>query len=124
MKTAPDSNGQRGVIINVSSIAGLDGICNSLAYSASKAAVAGMTLTLAKEIGKFGIRVLAIAPGAFRTPIIPDIDSVKETNAFPNRPGDPQEFAMLVKAIIENRYLNGEVIRIDAGLRAFYEVKP
>lgn len=124
MKTAPldAANGQRGVIINVSSVAGLDGVSNMLAYSAAKAAIAGMTLPLARELGKFGIRVLSIAPGAFLTPIVGDVEGAQKrtlANAFPHRLGDPKEFAMLVKAIIENPYLNGDVIRLDAGLRAF-----
>lgn len=123
MKTAPPeaADGQRGVIINVSSVAGLDGASNMLAYSAAKAAIAGMTLPLARELGKFGIRVLSIAPGAFLTPIVADVEAAEKravNNAFPHRMGEPKEFAMLVKAIIENPYLNGDVIRLDAGLRA------
>lgn len=80
MKTAPldAANGQRDVIINVSSVAGLDGVSNMLAYSAAKAAIAGMTLPLARELGKFGIRVLSIAPGAFLTPIVGDVEGAQK----------------------------------------------
>lgn len=122
MKNTPDAGGQRGVIINTSSVTGLDGFTNSVAYSASKAAVAGITVPLARELGKFGIRVLAIAPGAFHTPLITAPNLLKNIIPmipFPTRPGNPTEFAKLVIAIIENPYLNGEIIRLDAGLRAF-----
>lgn len=119
---SPDAIGQRGVIINTSSIAGLDGLTNTAAYSASKAAVAGMTLPLARELGKFGIRVLAVAPGPFRTPLVMDPGAIKsliQLIPYPKRPGNPCEFAKLVLAIIENPYLNGTVLRLDAGLRGF-----
>lgn len=126
MKGAPDANGQRGVIINTSSITGLDGLTNCLAYSASKAAVVGMTLPLARELGKFGIRVMSIAPGVFQTPMVAEMEAVKGmvvSNAYPKRPGEPREFAMLVMAIIENSYLNGQVVRLDAGLPAFNKIE-
>lgn len=117
-----DGNKQRGIIVNTSSVAGLDGLTKTLAYSASKAAVAGMTLPLARELGKFGIRVMGIAPGPFRTPLVGDPGEMKSligSITFPKRPGNPDEFAHLVLTIIKNQYLNGEVIRLDAGLRGY-----
>lgn len=117
-----DGNSQRGIIINTSSVAGLDGLTKTLAYSASKAAVAGMTFPMARELGKFGIRVMSIAPGPFRTPLVGDPGEMKSligSITFPKRPGNPDEFADIVLTIIKNQYLNGEVIRLDAGLRGY-----
>ena len=127
LKNAPtaSSDGQRGVIINTSSIAAADGLTNNVAYSASKAAVSGMTQPLARELGRYGIRVMAIKPGAFNTPMTADKraqEALKElvpTIVFPKRCGDPKEFAQLVWAIIQNPYLNGEEIRLDGGIRAY-----
>lgn len=125
VKNTPDSNSQRGLIINTSSVAGLDGLTKAIGYSASKAAVAVMTLPMARELSQFGIRVMAIAPGPFRTPLITDKKSCNgliELIPFPRRPGNPSEFAELVLSIVQNAYLNGEVIRLDAGLRVFNQL--
>ncbi|VDN54144.1 unnamed protein product [Dracunculus medinensis] len=120
-----DKDGQRGVIINVSSICAYDN--NSLhAYSASKGAISSMTSPLAFEFAKHGIRFMAIAPGLFSTPMINNLmnsgleERLKYLESIvlsPKRFGNPLEFAALVHHIIENRYLNGEVIRLDGGLR-------
>ncbi len=119
----PDADGQRGVIINTSSVAAFDGMVGQAAYAASKGAVASMTLPLAREFGKFGIRVMAIAPGVFSTPMVHGMkararDVVTALRPpFPDRLGHPSEFAALVLSIIENHLLNGHVIRLDGGLR-------
>lgn len=121
-KSEPTSTGERGVIIMTSSIAAFDGVTGGAAYSASKAAVAGMTLPLARDLGQFGIRVVSIAPGSFSTPMIAAVPDAfgaqlaKET-PFPNRFGMPDEFASLVLHVVANPMLNGEVIRLDGGLR-------
>ncbi|MEX2121798.1 MAG: SDR family NAD(P)-dependent oxidoreductase [Pirellulales bacterium] len=119
---APDSEGERGVIITTSSVAAYEGQIGQAAYAASKAGVAGMTLPIARELASHGIRVVAIAPGVFDTPLMGSLsDEVRESLAkqvpFPPRLGRPEEFALLVEAIIENPMLNGEVIRLDGGLR-------
>ncbi|MDP1723345.1 MAG: SDR family NAD(P)-dependent oxidoreductase [Alphaproteobacteria bacterium] len=118
----PDDNGETGIIINTSSIAAFEGQMGQAAYAASKGGVASLTLPAARELARFGIRVMAIAPGLFGTPMLlsmPDIvqESLKSTLLFPKRFGLPEEFAQLVGAIIENPMLNGEVIRLDGGLR-------
>jgi 3-hydroxyacyl-CoA dehydrogenase/3-hydroxy-2-methylbutyryl-CoA dehydrogenase len=118
----PDENGERGVIIHVSSTSAFDGQIGQAAYSASKGAVAGMTLPMARDLSSMGIRVVAIAPGVFDTPLLQLLpkDSLKalgESVPFPKRLGNPQEFALLVEQIILNPYLNGEVIRLDGALR-------
>ena len=118
----PDEDGTRGVIVNTASNAAFDGQIGQAAYSASKAGVAGLTLPLARDLGKAGIRVCAIAPGPADTPMLarlrPDIrESLESQIPFPKRLGRPDEFAALVKHIIENEYLNGEVIRLDGALR-------
>lgn len=124
MQDAPaDADGERGVIINTSSIAAFDGMVGQAAYAASKGAVASMTLPLARELGKFGIRVMAIAPGVFSTPMVNGMppksrDIVTGMRPpHPDRIGHPQEFAELVMSIIAQHYLNGHVIRLDGGLR-------
>lgn len=120
-KNVPGQDGQRGVIINTSSVAGLDGLTNTIAYSASKAAVAGITLPLARELGSVGVRVMCIAPGPFKTPLVQNqkpIRNLIESIPFPKRPGNPMEFAKVILSIIENPYLNGHILRLDAGLRA------
>lgn len=124
MQTAPaDEDGQRGVIINTSSVAAFDGMVGQGAYAASKGAIASMTLPLAREFGKFGIRVMAIAPGVFSTPMVHGMneksrDIVSSMRPpFPNRLGRPDEFATLVLSIIDQHLLNGMVIRLDGGLR-------
>ena len=121
-KLAPTESGDRGVIINTASVAGLEGNQGSVAYSASKAAVAGMTLPLARELAEHDIRVVAIAPGAFDTPMYGAINDEATERMLadvlsPKRLGRPQEFAKFVRHIVDNQMLNGEVIRLDAGIR-------
>ena len=118
----PDENGQRGVVVNTASIAGLEGQAGQVAYGAAKAAILGMTLPIARDLAPVGIRVCAIAPGTMGTPIMMSIgDEMKEkltsSIQFPKRMGQPEEFAQLVESIVENPYLNGENIRLDGALR-------
>jgi NAD(P)-dependent dehydrogenase (short-subunit alcohol dehydrogenase family) len=118
----PNSEGERGVIVNTASVAAFDGQIGQAAYSASKAAVAGMTLPIARELARSGIRVMTIAPGTFETPMLASLpaevrDSLGKMVPFPPRLGRPAEFAQLVRAIIENPMLNGEVIRLDGAIR-------
>jgi NAD(P)-dependent dehydrogenase (short-subunit alcohol dehydrogenase family) len=118
----PDEDGERGVIINTSSCAAFEGQIGQAAYSASKAAVAGMTLPLARELARFGIRVMAIAPGTFDTPMVAALpqaarESLAQQVPFPPRLGRPEEFALLAEQIILNPMLNGEVIRLDGAMR-------
>jgi 3-hydroxyacyl-CoA dehydrogenase/3-hydroxy-2-methylbutyryl-CoA dehydrogenase len=118
----PDALGQRGVIVNTASVAAFDGQVGQVAYAASKAAVAGMTLPLARDLAPLGIRVCTVAPGLFKTPMLAGLpekvqNELAATVPFPKRLGDPDEFAQLVQAIIENRMLNGEVIRLDGAIR-------
>jgi NAD(P)-dependent dehydrogenase (short-subunit alcohol dehydrogenase family) len=118
----PDEEGTRGVIVNTASNAAFDGQIGQAAYTASKAGVAGMTLPIARDLGKFGIRVCTIAPGPADTPRLSrlreDIRASLESQIpFPKRLGRPADFAALVEHIIENEYLNGEVIRLDGALR-------
>jgi NAD(P)-dependent dehydrogenase (short-subunit alcohol dehydrogenase family) len=118
----PDENGERGVIVNVSSTAAFDGQIGQAAYSASKGAVVGMTLPMARDLSSLGIRVVTIAPGLFNTPLIgllPQdyIKALNESVPFPKRLGNPEEFGLLVEQILLNPYLNGEVIRLDGALR-------
>ncbi|MEE6166035.1 MULTISPECIES: SDR family NAD(P)-dependent oxidoreductase [unclassified Mycolicibacterium] len=113
---------ERGVIINTASIAAFEGQIGQVAYTASKAAIAGMSLTMARDLGSMGIRVLAIAPSLFATGLtqgIPDEFATQLTKdaAFPKRLGRPEEYAKLAVAIIENPMLNGQCIRLDAGQR-------
>lgn len=115
-------DGERGVIIMTASIAAFEGQIGQLAYSASKAGVAAMTLPAAREFGSFGIRVMTIAPGIMKTPMMASLSSDVENSLsselpFPKRLGQASEYARLVQHIIENSYLNGEVIRLDAALR-------
>jgi NAD(P)-dependent dehydrogenase (short-subunit alcohol dehydrogenase family) len=119
---APNAAGERGVIINTASIAAFDGQIGQAAYAASKAGVVGLTLPVARELAPFGIRVMTIAPGIFDTPMLaglpePARHSLSAAVPFPNRLGQPQEFAALVRHIIENPMLNGETIRLDGALR-------
>ena len=121
-KLAPTVDGERGVIVSVASVAAFEGQIGQAAYSASKGGVAALTMPAAREFAQFGIRVLAIAPGIFGTPMLralPDAaqQSLGAQVPFPSRLGEPSEFAALVLHCIENRYLNGEVIRIDGALR-------
>jgi NAD(P)-dependent dehydrogenase (short-subunit alcohol dehydrogenase family) len=118
----PQAAGERGVIVNTASVAAMDGQIGQLAYSASKGAIVGMTLPAARDLAVVGIRVLAIAPGLFDTPLLamlPD-DARNALGAsvnFPKRLGDPAEFGELVSHIAANSYLNAEVIRLDGGIR-------
>lgn len=119
---APGPDGERGVIVNTASIAAFDGQIGQAAYAASKAAVAGMTLPLAREFARMGIRVVSIAPGLMDTPMMDALpaavrEEVGKTVPFPNRLGRPEEFAALVQHVVENIYLNGEIIRFDGGIR-------
>lgn len=121
-KNEPLADGERGVIVNVASIAAFDGQSGQLAYAASKAAVVGMTLPMARDLADYGIRVVTIAPGLFDTPLfarLPDKQrrELEEETPFPRRLGHPAEFAELVMAVIENPMLNGETIRLDGGIR-------
>jgi NAD(P)-dependent dehydrogenase (short-subunit alcohol dehydrogenase family) len=121
-KLEPLATGERGVMISTASIAAYDGQIGQAAYSASKGGIVGMTLPIAREFAQFGIRVLAIAPGLFLTPLLAALpqeaqDSLAAAVPFPHRLGDPSEFASLVMQMIDNAYLNGEVVRLDASLR-------
>jgi NAD(P)-dependent dehydrogenase (short-subunit alcohol dehydrogenase family) len=118
----PAATGERGVVVNTASIAGYDGQIGQIAYATSKAGVIGMTLPAARDLMKNGIRVNTIAPGVFDTPLLamlpaPAREALEATVPFPSRLGKPDEFAALVAAIVENPYLNGEVIRLDGALR-------
>lgn len=118
----PDADGQRGVLINTASVAAYEGQIGQAAYSASKAGIIGMTLPMAREFTRIGVRVMTIAPGVFMTPMVSGMpDHVKEALAanvpFPSRLGEPQEFAKTVEHIVENTYLNGSVIRLDGAIR-------
>jgi NAD(P)-dependent dehydrogenase (short-subunit alcohol dehydrogenase family) len=115
-------NGERGVIVNTSSVASFEGQIGQAAYSASKAGVNGMTLPIARELAKFGIRVVTIAPGIFDTPMLQGMSeeiraSLGAQIPFPSRLGRPDEYAALVRTILENEVLNGEVIRLDGAIR-------
>jgi len=117
-----DSEGERGIIVNTASIAAFDGQIGQAAYSASKAGIAGLTLPAARELARFGIRVMTIAPGIFETPMVGGFtDELQQSLAaqipFPPRLGRPDEFAALVEHIITNTMLNGEVIRLDGAVR-------
>ncbi len=116
------ANAERGVIINTSSVAAFEGQIGQAAYAASKAGVNGLTLPLARELARFGIRVVTIAPGIFDTPMLQGMSeeiraSLAQQIPFPPRLGRPEEYAALVKHIIENEVLNGEVIRLDGAIR-------
>jgi 3-hydroxyacyl-CoA dehydrogenase / 3-hydroxy-2-methylbutyryl-CoA dehydrogenase len=118
----PDDGGERGVCVNTASIAAFDGQIGQVAYSASKGGIVGMTLPAARDLAGRGVRVVTIAPGTFDTPLLAALP--EETRAelgsqipFPNRLGDPAEFAALVVQIVENPMLNGETIRLDGALR-------
>lgn len=121
-KTAPLDNGERGVIINTASVAAYDGQMGQAAYASSKAAVAGLTLPMARDLARSGIRVMAIAPGIFETPMMLGMpqevrDALGAMVPFPPRLGKPDEYAQLARAIFENTMLNGEVIRLDGAIR-------
>lgn len=121
-KAAPDDGGERGVIVSTASVAAFDGQVGQAGYAASKAGVVGLTLPVARELARYGIRVMTIAPGIMETPMLMGMpqevqDSLGKTVPFPSRMGKPAEFAALVRHIIENAYLNGEVIRLDGAIR-------
>lgn len=118
----PDEDGQRGVVVNTASIAGMEGQTGQLAYGSAKAAILGMTLPMARDLAPLGIRVCAIAPGIMGTPVMLGVpDAMKEglvkDIVFPKRMGQPAEFALLVESIARNDYLNGENFRLDGALR-------
>jgi NAD(P)-dependent dehydrogenase (short-subunit alcohol dehydrogenase family) len=121
-KNAPNGEGERGVIVHTASVAAFDGQIGQAAYAASKAGVAGMTLPMARDLSRNGIRVMTIAPGLFETPMVgqipPEIaESLGKMVPFPPRLGRPSEFASLVAEIVRNVMLNGEVIRLDGAIR-------
>ena len=121
-KLEPLSTGERGVVVCTASVAAYDGQIGQAAYSASKGGIVGMTLPIARELAQFGIRVMTIAPGLFLTPLLANLpqeaqDSLAAAIPFPRRLGDADEFAALALHIVDNPYLNGEVIRLDASLR-------
>jgi NAD(P)-dependent dehydrogenase (short-subunit alcohol dehydrogenase family) len=118
----PEATGERGVIINTSSVASFEGQIGQAGYAASKAGVNGMTLPIARELAKFGIRVVTIAPGIFDTPMLQGMsDEIRASLGaqvpFPPRLGTPEEYAALAKHIVENEVLNGTVIRLDGAIR-------
>jgi NAD(P)-dependent dehydrogenase (short-subunit alcohol dehydrogenase family) len=118
----PNDDGERGVIISTASVAAYEGQIGQAAYSASKGGIVGLTLPAARELARYGIRVLAIAPGLFMTPMMESLpeaaqESLAATLPFPKRLGKPAEYARIVKEMVENPVLNGEVIRIDSALR-------
>ena len=121
-KQDANADGERGVIVNTASVAAFEGQIGQPAYAASKAGVAGLTLPAARELARYGIRVMTIAPGIFETPMMaslpPEVqESLGKTVPFPPRLGRADEFAQLVQAIVENPMLNGETIRLDGALR-------
>jgi len=121
-QTVPLADGERGVIVSTASIAAFEGQIGQVAYSSSKGGVAALTMPAAREFAQFGIRVMAIAPGIFGTPMLKTLpqetqDSLGASVPFPKRLGEPREYAALVLHCIHNSYLNGEVIRLDGALR-------
>ncbi|HQE05931.1 MAG TPA: SDR family NAD(P)-dependent oxidoreductase [Tepidanaerobacteraceae bacterium] len=122
LKNEANQDGERGVIINCSSDAAYEGQVGQVAYTASKAAVAGMTLVIARDLSEDGIRCCTIVPGLFDTPILKGVpehvkEAICQSIPFPSRMGKPDEFAFLVEHIVENPYLNGETIRLDGAVR-------
>lgn len=118
----PNEDGQRGVIVNTASVAAYDGQIGQAAYAASKAAVVGMTLPIARDLSIQGIRVVTIAPGLFATPMLMGLpekvrSALAATVPFPSRLGNPSEYAQLVESIVDNPFLNGETIRLDGAIR-------
>lgn len=118
----PTADGERGVLVQTASAAAYDGQIGQVAYAASKGGVVGMTLPIARELASRGIRLMTIAPGLFRTPLLAGLpdqvqNELAETVPFPQRLGDPAEYADLVEHIVTNRMLNGEVVRLDGALR-------
>ncbi|CAE6969315.1 3-hydroxyacyl-CoA dehydrogenase [Paraburkholderia domus] len=122
VKEEPGPDGERGVLVNTASIAAFDGQIGQAAYAASKAGVVGLTLPVARELARHGVRVVTVAPGIFETPMMTAMpqavqDSLGQSVPFPSRLGRPPEYAALVMHICENTMLNGEVIRLDGALR-------
>jgi NAD(P)-dependent dehydrogenase (short-subunit alcohol dehydrogenase family) len=118
----PDANGERGVIVSTASVAAYEGQIGQAAYAASKGGIVSMTLPLAREFARLGIRVVTIAPGTFDTPLLAGLpqaarESLSQQVPFPSRLGRPEEYAALVRHIFENEMLNGEVIRLDGAIR-------
>jgi NAD(P)-dependent dehydrogenase (short-subunit alcohol dehydrogenase family) len=118
----PDAGGERGVCVNTASIAAYDGQIGQIAYSASKGGIVGLTLPAARDLASAGVRVCAIAPGLFDTPLLAGLPEEARTSLgasvpFPARLGRPEEYALLARHIVENSMLNGEVIRLDGALR-------
>ncbi len=121
-ENTPEDTGERGVIINTASVAAYDGQIGQAAYSASKGGVVGMTLPIARDLARSGIRCMTIAPGIFATPMIFGMpqevqDSLAASIPFPSRLGTPQDYARLVHSIVTNEMLNGETIRLDGAIR-------
>ena len=121
-KAGPNAGGERGVIVNTASVAAFDGQIGQAAYSASKGGVVGMTLPVARDLSRNGIRVCTIAPGIFETPMLAGLpkdaqDSLGKQVPFPPRLGRPAEYAQLARHIVENEMLNGETIRLDGAIR-------
>ena len=121
-RSEPDADGERGVIINTASAAAFDGQIGQAAYAASKGGVVAMTLPIARELSRFCIRVMTIAPGIFATPMMLSMpaevqDALGKMVPCPSRMGKPEEFAALAEHIINNNYLNGETIRLDGAIR-------
>jgi NAD(P)-dependent dehydrogenase (short-subunit alcohol dehydrogenase family) len=121
-RNQPDEDGERGVIVNTASVAAFEGQIGQAAYAASKGGLVAMTLPIARELSRYGIRVMTIAPGVMETPMLLGMprevrDSLGKMVPFPPRLGKPAEFASLVRHIMENTYLNGEVIRLDGAIR-------
>lgn len=122
MKNVPDAGGERGVIVNTASVAAYEGQLGQAAYAASKGGIVALTLPVARELARSGIRCMTIAPGIMETPMLlgmpPEVqDGLNKMVPFPTRMGKPAEYAALVKHIAENAYLNGEVIRLDGAIR-------
>jgi NAD(P)-dependent dehydrogenase (short-subunit alcohol dehydrogenase family) len=118
----PDSDGARGAIVNTASVAAFDGQMGQAAYAASKGGIVSLALPAARELARFGIRVNTVAPGIFMTPLLAELpqevqDGIAASIPYPNRLGDPAEFAEVVLMCLTNRYLNAEVIRLDGGVR-------
>lgn len=121
-KNAPEATGERGVLISTASVAAYDGQIGQAAYAASKGGVVGMTLPIARDLARNGIRVMTIAPGIFGTPMLFGMpqevqDALAASVPFPSRLGRPEDYAKLVRQIVENEMLNGEVIRLDGAIR-------
>ena len=118
----PNEGGERGLLVHTASVAAFEGQIGQVAYAATKAGIAGMTLPIARELARFGIRCVAIAPGIFMTPMLAGLpqevqDSLGKQVPFPPRLGKPEEYAQLVQSIVEIPTLNGETIRLDGAIR-------